>query len=506
MTRLNLTTRRMRALFLAILLIFITAPSLSAQHHKHDHPAETAPTPAATPSPSPTPTPTPVKPEGRSQDEESGGATASTPQSAEMIDHSRHNVGAGDESKAGTSGGAASLIPMGKMGSGTSWQPASSPAHMLHSRIGDWHLMYHGEAKIGVNSQGGPRGTTKLESQNWFMPMAFRRVGKGTLTLRGMFSLEPLTYSGAGSPQLLQTGEVYKGKAIVDAQHPHDFLMELSAQYTVPLGEKGSWYAYVGYPGEPALGPPAFMHRPSASENPSAPLAHHFQDSTHISFGVLTTGFTYRWFKVEGSIFNGREPDDRRWGFEAGKWNSRSARFTVAPNENWAIQVSYGLLKNPELLHDGDTRRITASVQYNRPFKRGNWATALIWGRNKEEHGGHTFKLNGYTVESTLNFLSKNYVYTRLELVDRKDMLSEEELVRLGFGRHAHPQFRVGAYTFGYARDLWKTEKYSVALGGDTTFYSKPEVLDSVYGKNPTSYKVFLRFRLGGGSGGHDGH
>lgn len=398
---------------------------------------------------------------------------------------------------------------MNRMGSGTSWQPASSPSNMWHKRAGDWHLMYHFEAKIGVNGQGGPRSITKFESQNWFMPMAMRKVGKGTLTLRGMFSLEPATYSGAGSPQLFQTGEVYKGKSIVDAQHPHDMVMELSAQYEVPLGEKGSFFAYFGWPGEPALGPVAFMHRTSASENPSAPLGHHLQDSTHISFGVFTTGFTYRWFKFEGSVFNGREPDDRRYGLEAGKFNSRSFRVTFAPNQNWVAQFSYGLLKNPELLHPGDTRRMTASIQYNKPLKRGNWATTLVWGRNREEHqtSGEVFKLNSYLLESTLNFLDKNYLYTRLELVDKKDLLDREDILKIGYNPNFHhPQFRIGAYTFGYARDIWDTDKISLAVGSDLTFYSKPEVLNAIYGRNPVSYKVFFRIRPSKKTSSHEGH
>jgi hypothetical protein len=400
-------------------------------------------------------------------------------------------------------------MSMSQVGSGTAWQPASSPLHMWHKRAGDWTLMFHFEAKIGVNSQGGPRGVTKFESQNWFMTMAMRRLGPGTITLRGMFSLEPLTYSGVGSPQLFQTGEVYKGKSIIDAQHPHDLVMELSAQYEVPVGERGSFFAYFGWPGEPALGPVAFMHRASASENPSAPLSHHLQDATHITNGVLTTGFAYRWFKFEASVFNGREPDERRYGLEAGKWNSRSARITFAPNRNWAIQFSHGLLKNPELLHKGDTQRTTASIQYNRPFARGNWATSLIWGRNREEHqdNGEVFRLNSYMVESTVNFLDRKYLYTRLELVDKKDLLRAEDIQKLGLpaGFH-HPQFRIGAYTFGAARDIWNTDRISLAIGGDATFYSKPKQLDSIYGSNPTSYKFFLRLRPARARASHGGH
>src|SRR2546423_13697868 len=225
----------------------------------------------------------------------------------------------------------------------------------------------------GLTRQGGPRGVTKFDSQNWFMPMAYHKAGRGTLQLRGMFSAEPFTFPPGGSPLLFQTGETYKGQPLIDRQHPHDLFMELSATYTVPIGERGNWFAYVGYPGEPALGPNAFMHRASASENTSAPLSHHLQDSTHISFGVLTTGFTYRWFKLEGSVFNGREPDENRYNFEAHPWNSRSARLWFAPNANWSMQVSHGFLKDPEALEPGDVRRTTASLSYNRTLHAAPW-------------------------------------------------------------------------------------------------------------------------------------
>jgi hypothetical protein len=399
------------------------------------------------------------------------------------------------------------ITPMGQMGSGTAWQPATSPMYMKHKVSGKWLFMFHYETKIGVNAQGGERGVTKFESQNWFMPMAYRHVGSGTLQLRAMFSLEPLTFSGSGSPQLFQTGEVYKGRPIVDAQHPHDLFMELSAQYTVPLGERAAWFTYFGFPGEPALGPVAFMHRTSASENPTAPLTHHLQDSTHIAFGVLTTGFTYRGLKLEGSLFNGREPDERRYNFERGAFNSRAARLSFVPNRNWAFQVSHGFLRNPEQLHEGDVRRTTASVQYNRPFARGNLAAAFIWGRNHESHDGEIFNLNGYTFETTANVLDKNYLYTRLELVDKSELLSHAELDRLGFAHDTHPQFRIGAYTFGYVRDVWNTEDVSVGVGGDLTFYSKPALLDSIYGSSPKSYKFFVRIRPARMKmDGHSGH
>jgi len=397
--------------------------------------------------------------------------------------------------RVGSSG--TNVTSMGAMGSGTSWQPSSAPMYMSHKQSGDWLLMFHYNAVVGVNSQGGPRGVTKFESANWFMPMAYHKLGKGTVQLRGMFSFEPFTFPRGGSPLLFQTGETYKGQPLIDRQHPHDLFMELSAQYTLPLGERGTWFTYFGYPGEPALGPVAFMHRASASENPAATLSHHLQDSSHITFGVLTTGFTYRWLKLEGSIFNGREPDENRYNFDAHKWNSRSARLSLMPNANWTMQVSYGFLRRPEASEpDTDIRRATASVQYNRPLDRGNWASAFIWGRNHTSSPGETHNLNGYTFESTVNFVDKNYLYTRLELVDKNELLRAVDRAQLGISDD-HPSFRIGAYTFGGARDVLDNKNVSVAIGSDLTFYSKPAVLDQLYGDHPVSWKLFLRLRPG---------
>ena len=387
------------------------------------------------------------------------------------------------------------IMSMGAMGSGTTWQPSSGPLHMLHRQSGHWLLMFHYNAVVGVNSQGGPRGVTKFESANWFMPMAYRKLGKGTLQLRGMFSFEPFTFPPGGSPLLFQTGETYKGQPLIDKQHPHDLFMELSAQYTLPLGERGTWFTYVGYPGEPALGPVAFMHRAAAAENPAATLAHHLQDSTHITFGVVTAGFSYRWLKLEGSIFNGREPDENRYNFDAHKWNSRSARLSIMPNPNWTMQASYGFLRSPEGQEpDTDVRRATASVQYNQPLHRGNWASAFVWGRNHTSSPGETHNLNGYTFESTVNFIDKNYLYTRLELVDKNELLRVSDRALLGI-TDDHPSFRIGAYTFGGVRDIWNNDKVSLGIGSDLTFYSKPPILDQLYGNSPLSWKLFLRVR-----------
>lgn len=389
------------------------------------------------------------------------------------------------------------VMSMGAMGSGTAWQPAAGPKYMHHWVKGDWLLMFHYNLIVDVNRQGGPQGVTKAESANWFMPMAYHKLGKGTVQLRSMFSAEPFTFPAGGSPLLFQTGETYKGQPLIDRQHPHDLLMELSAQYTVPLGDRGTFFTYFGYPGEPALGPVAFMHRMSALENPSATLSHHLQDSTHITFGVFTSGITYRWLKLEGSIFNGREPDENRYDFDAHKWNSRSGRLWIMPNSNWAFQISHGFLRSPENQEpDVDIRRTTASLQYNKPFPRGNWASAVLWGRNHASRAGETHNLNGYTAESTVNFLEKNFAYLRLELVDKDELLGPADRALLGITQE-HPSFRIGAYTFGGGRDVWSTGKVRLGIGSDITFYSKPAILDALYGNNPVSWKLFFRVRPG---------
>ena len=394
------------------------------------------------------------------------------------------------------------------IGSGTSLLPASSPGYMWHWMKDNWMIMTHGDLKVGFNHQGGPRGVGKAESQNWLMVMAERNVGDGRLMLRGMVSAEPWTAPNGGFPQLFQTGETYNGHPIVDAQHPHDLFMELAAAYTVPLAENVSVSLYGGPVGEPALGPVAFMHRPSAAENPSAPLGHHWHDSTHIAHGVFTLGLRAGKFKIESSIFRGAEPDENRKTIDFGKLDSYSGRLWFAPTRDWTMQISYGYLTNPEALEPGDLKRWTASIHHNRAWQDGNWASSLIWGRNSEEHG----KSNAYLFESTVNFLDKNYLYTRLELGDKIGLLRENVFGRAGLvDDHHHNEerigdehhdlaerwHRVGAFSFGGVRDVLANEKLRVGIGAAVTFYHVPGALQPLYGASPKSYQLFVRLKPG---------
>jgi len=377
--------------------------------------------------------------------------------------------------------------------SGTDVEPNSTPFSMLMTAKKGWALMFHGEAFLSEMQQTGPRGADKLFSTDWWMGMAQRNVGSGTLTIRTMLSFEPATISGRRYPELFHQGETAFGRPIVDGQHPHDLFMELAALYDYKLGEHTLLSVYAAPMGDPAMGPIAYPHRASAAENPIAPLGHHLQDSSHIAADVVTMGVAYRNLRLEASGFHGREPDENRWNINSGKLDSWSARVTANPGQNWSLQYSIAQLHSPEALAAAvDVRRMTASVQYNRPLQKGNWASLALWGRNQDVSGGNVG--NSYLLESTLRFLERNNVWTRLENVDRtNELLLDDSPEPPGFNERYFT--RVQAYTAGYDREVGHIPHLSTALGAQFTWYGVPNVLKPVYGDRPVSAIVFLRLR-----------
>ena len=377
--------------------------------------------------------------------------------------------------------------------SGTDAQPNSTPTEMLMTRKGNWTLMFHGEIVLNDIQQSGPRGADKFFSTNWFMPMAQRKLGRGTLSLRTMLSFEPAAVTGERYPELFQQGETAFGRPIVDGQHPHDFLMELAAIYDYRLTEKTLVSFYAAPVGDPALGPPAYPHRTSASEDPMAPLGHHLEDSTHIADDVITVGITHRMFRVEASAFHGREPDEHRWDIDVGRIDSWSARATVNPGQNWSFQYSISHLTSPEALFSGeDLRRMTASLMYNLPLHNGNWASMVLWGRNQSLLDGNVG--NGYLLESTLRFLKKNNIWARIENVDRtNELLLDETFLPANFTERYLT--RLQAYTAGYDRDIGHLRHISTAAGAQLTWFGVPGDLQAIYGSHPIGAVAFLRLR-----------
>jgi hypothetical protein len=365
-------------------------------------------------------------------------------------------------------------IDHARNGSGTSWLPDASPmqGHMTHR--GPWMLMLHGNAFVQYVEAGSDRGDGQLGSINWVMGMAQREVGGGQLLLKTMVSAEPATVGRCGYPTLLASGEQCRGVPLHDRQHPHDLFMEIAAQYRRSVSDTLAIEVYAGLAGDPALGPTAFPHRLSALPNPIAPVSHHWLDSTHVSFGVVTGGlYGHRW-KAEASIFNGREPDDRRYDVDTDALDSYSGRLWLMPTPAWAVQVSAGHLHDAEAHDDGrreDLNRITASATYHRLVNSRMWATTLAWGQNRE--ADHS--TSALVAETAFDVTTRDVLFTRGEVVQK----TAAELVLPGDGDEP---FIVGKIQAGYTRWLAQGRGVRAGVGGSVGVSLVPDELQASYG------------------------
>lgn len=366
-------------------------------------------------------------------------------------------------------------------GSGTSRLPGEEAMSMGHG--GDWMVMVHGTISAQYTKATGPRGDEKLYSTSMLMAMAEREGDWGRIQLRSMLSLEP-AMDAAGYPNLFATGETAHGAPIIDRQHPHDLFMELAGRIDINAGD-GRLFLYGGPVGEPALGPSAFVHRRSSRTNPEPPIAHHWFDSTHITYGVVTAGYSASKWQIEASAFRGQEPDEKRWNIETPRLDSWSVRATLTPTPRWAIQASYGEIKQPETTHPGeDEHRFTASAHYATPFG----LSAMLAYSAKRRVPGDT--LSAWLAEANWNMDDRNSLFGRFENV------ANDEL----FPDHADPlhdvAFRVSKFQIGYARRI-PLGPVELALGGSFSAYAKPTALDAAYGAHPIGYTLFARINLG---------
>ena len=404
-------------------------------------------------------------------------ATAQTP-AAPSQSHEGHDMAAGDPE-----------IPATRLGSGTSWLPDESPVYGLHTQARGWMLMGHGTAYLQYLHEFSNRSGEQAGSINWLMGMAQHPLGGGSLTLRAMVSIEPWTIGGCGYPDLLATGESCDGSAIHDRQHPHDLFMELAAHYTRRLGKGMRMELYGGPVGEPALGPVAFMHRISALPNPLAPMTHHWFDATHITSGVVTGGLYGTRWKVEGSAFNGREPDENRTDFDPGRLDSWSGRIWLLPTLHWAVQVSSGLLREAETEHDGDGRidiaRTTASVTYHRATLENTvWASTLGWGRNAERGGAAT---NALLAETSVTVRERDAWYGRVDWAEK----SSHDLSVAG-----EDILSVAKIQGGYTRYLAARKGLTPGIGATVSAGIVPRSLEPVYGSRfNAGFGVYLTLR-----------
>ena len=389
-------------------------------------------------------------------------------------------------------------ISMERMGSGTTWIPDAVRLPSRHIPARGWDVMLHGFVFAQYNAQSGPRGDEQFGSLNWAMVMASRQAAGGVFQARAMLSLDPATVSARGYPLLVQTGEAYRGEPLYDRQHPHDLFMEVGVLYERPLARGVALSLYAAPSGEPALGPVAFMHRPSAMDIPVANLTHHWQDATHISFGVLTAGLFTNRVKIEGSVFNGREPDEHRWNFDPIRLDSYAGRITVNPNAHWSLTTGYGYLKSPEALHpDESMHRVTASVLHGTALRRdGQWSSALVWGANRHGESAHT--THGVLAESEAILDRKNTVFTRLELVQKsaEDLALDTPSLPPGMTFPSDKIFNVSMASLGYIREVGRWRWATIGIGAQGSLNVLPRALDPVYGsRTPTGGLVFFRLR-----------
>jgi len=385
-------------------------------------------------------------------------------------------------------------LPMNRDGSGTSWQPDASPMFMYHKMLGGdkygmTSLMVHGSFFIRYTAQDitkeSNRGGNHFDAPNMMMFMLTHQHPKDIFSVRSMFSLDPFTVGLDGYPLLFQTGESYQGIPLVDRQHPHDLFAELALNYSHSFTKDVDVNTYFGYPGEPALGPSVFMHRLSAMNNPDATLGHHWQDATHITFGVATMGIHYKMVKVEGSIFTGREPDEHRYNFDKPKFDSYSYRINANPNQNFSLQFSQGFIKSPEeLFPDENIIRTTASVIHTKLFKHGKFiATSLVWGMNHSTEGDI---LHSLLLESNLK-LAPIAIYMHYEFVQK----DAHELQLLEYADNSI--FNIYAFTLGLNRILFTQFRTDVSAGVQGTVNFPDKSLEYIYGNHPLAFEIYLR-------------
>ena len=387
--------------------------------------------------------------------------------------------------------------PMNREGSGTAWLPDSTPMYGRMFMFGDDMLMLHGGIFPRYTNVNTRRGDDRIDAPNWIMAMYSHPFSDSTqLGGRLMMSLDPLTEGGRGYPLLLQSGESWHDQPLHDRQHPHDLFDELSLSLSQKFTQDVSGYLYFGYPGEPALGPPTFMHRLSAMDDPDAPIGHHWQDSTHVTFGVATGGLQWRTVKIEGSIFTGREPDEERYDFDRPRFDSYSGRISWNPTPNLALQFSHAYIRSPEALEpDLNRHRTTASAIYNLPLGNDiNWSNSFVWGKNNDSGE----KTNSFLLESNYQ-RRRDTIYGRWELVEKSGhelVLPDVDLEKV---------FTVNAVSLGYVRDLTHGNGIDIGAGVQGTLDFWPGGLDRYYGDEiGYGFQVFLRIRPSVHS--HSGH
>ena len=438
----------------AVCLAVWSAPAM-AQHHQHEPHAPSQ------------------------QEEHRHEADPSDQRAHDTGDHSTHMRGSASTSPFGP-------YPMGRDASGTSWQPDVSEHGGIHGETGRWTLMGHVLLNGAYAWSDGPRGDEKGFIGGMIMGAARRDIGqRGTLNLRAMLSPEP--FMGAnGYPLLFAAGESANGvDPLVDRQHPHDLFMELSASYAHRIGENASVFLYGGLPGAPAFGPPAFMHRTAAMDSPEAPLTHHWFDSTHITFGVVTAGVTLDRWRLEASRFRGREPDEDRYDIETGALDSTAIRLSWNPTDNLALQASWADIESPEALHpDEDEERWSVSGIYTQRMGDHGWWSATVAFSNKERSDG--VSLDAWLAEAGWHPNDQWTIFACAEAIETDEL-----------GGDHGPIESVQRLSLGAIRDFRINDTTVFGVGALVQQHFASDALEASYGGDQEGAMAFVRLKIG---------
>ncbi|MDY6923262.1 MAG: hypothetical protein SWI22_04790 [Pseudomonadota bacterium] len=459
-------------------LLALALPAAAQDHSHHSGPPAQQPPPAAAPVAAP--------PDPHAGHDRSG--QAPTPQ-AHAPGHQGHDMTADARREGHVMTSPLGAWPMTRDASGTSWQPDLSEHGGVHATRGDWSLMGHALLNLTHDWQNGPRGADKTFVSGMIMGSARRDFADGSvLNLRAMLSPDPFMGKD-GFPLLLAAGETADGVTpLVDRQHPHELVMELSASYARRLTDTDSIFAYIGLPGEPAFGPPAFMHRMSAMDSPEAPITHHWLDSTHIVFGVATLGWVRDGIKLEASSFRGREPDEDRYDIERPELDSWSVRASWNPAPAWSLQASYADVTAPEQLEPGeDETKWSASAIHARRFGAdGWWSSTLAWGRKTNEHDESK---DAWLLETAVSPNDRWTVFARAERIETDELLP-------GPGGGHGDLYTVAKASVGAVHDWRLAENVRFGLGALYSLNRIPAALEPAYGGDPDGGMVFVRLKI----------
>jgi spore coat protein U-like protein len=358
--------------------------------------------------------------------------------------------------------------------------PNPGPAPWVTTGGGGWTFFHGFNAHLTCVSETGPEEQrNEAFSTNWFVAGAQRTLGsRGFVLVRGRASLEPFTIpDDDGYPQMLQYVSPESGGVLVDRMRAQDLIGEAALDAGFRFGASALIHVYAAVVGDPALGTAPFALRASGSDFAEAPFAYDVQEPFHDATSVVTLGFASRILTLEGSVFHEAVTFGDHTEIDNGDIDSSSARLTITPTPNLAIQVSRGTLGE-----DAAERKVsTASIAYGSE----NAAATALWTRRERE---------GLPTETAYGFElalrgTRNTAIARAEWVDRPAGFPDT-LSTTATEQTTH-------FAVGYIFDFIATPTFRAGAGVNIDYHTQSHELPDRYGHKPQSIYAFIRIRSG---------